>query len=213
MPGIASTVPRCRPSPVTSQLTRLFCGVCPTRVLPRLRTAPPGRCPHRVVAASGFPLRARTSRAIVQASWASRPWATLRVGLRRPVCPLDRCLLEVSKLNALSDQCVRPRDEEIFERDRFMCVYCDFDASTFDGWTFLQVDHFKPRSRGGTDCRDNLVTSCIICNHMKGAFEWNSVAEARGEIAKWRQQMNQYWCVHVQHRVPSRTLPTSTPAA
>lgn len=33
-----------------------------------------------------------------------------------------------------------------------------------------EVDHSKPRSRGGTDHLNNLVPSCIPCNRSKGSM-------------------------------------------
>jgi 5-methylcytosine-specific restriction endonuclease McrA len=93
---------------------------------------------------------------------------------------------------------IRPKDEVVFARDGFRCVYCGFDGREFDGWTFLQIDHFKPRSLGGTDHIDNLVTSCIVCNFMKGAKVWPTLEEARREIATWRSQMRQYWQQNVE---------------
>lgn len=87
----------------------------------------------------------------------------------------------------------RSADEIIFQRDKFKCQYCDFDGSAFDGWVFLQVDHFKPRSAGGPDSDDNLVTACIICNQMKGAFDFRSIKEARESIERWRNQMRNFW--------------------
>lgn len=51
---------------------------------------------------------------------------------------------------------------KIYRRDNFQCVYCD---STY----MLQLDHVRPRSRGGTDDASNLVTACRTCNLAKGA--------------------------------------------
>lgn len=96
---------------------------------------------------------------------------------------------------------MRPKDEEVFERDGFKCVYCDFDGREFKNWAFLQVDHFVPRSLGGSDEADNLVTSCIICNHMKGAKEWPTIEEARREIATWWTGMRGYWEANVKARI------------
>jgi 5-methylcytosine-specific restriction endonuclease McrA len=93
--------------------------------------------------------------------------------------------------------------EEIFRRDGFRCVYCGFDGSTFEGWAFLQVDHFKPRSKGGTEESENLVTACIVCNQMKGAFEWPTIEEAKIEIQKWWRQMREYWERNVKPLVGS----------
>jgi len=96
---------------------------------------------------------------------------------------------------------MRPKDEEIFARDRFRCVYCGFDGRTFETWAFLQVDHFKPRSLGGTDEPENLVTSCIMCNHMKGAKSWPDLNQAKAEISKYWDQMRAYWEVNVRPMV------------
>jgi len=93
---------------------------------------------------------------------------------------------------------VRPDDQEVFKRDGFKCVYCGHDGRTFDGWKFLQVDHFKPRSRGGTDDLSNLVTACIICNNMKGAQEWPTMEEARREVQRWHAEMCDWWMNNVK---------------
>ena len=92
-------------------------------------------------------------------------------------------------------------DEEVFQRDRFRCVYCDFDGSTFSGWVFLQVDHFKPKSLGGSDELENLKTACIGCNFMKGALTFPSIEDARQAIGQWRSQMHEYWETKVRPRI------------
>jgi len=102
------------------------------------------------------------------------------------------------------DTTSRPPDHEVFRRDGFRCVYCGFDGRTFESWTFLQVDHFVPRSLGGGDDLDNLKTSCIICNQMKGAKTWPTVELAKVEIAAWRAQMREYWQQHVEPLLPGR---------
>ena len=50
---------------------------------------------------------------------------------------------------------------DVFKRDGFRCRYCG--VSVDDG-AILHVDHVVPRSRGGADCLDNLVTACVECN-------------------------------------------------
>ena len=56
------------------------------------------------------------------------------------------------------------RREQIFERDRYRCVYC--------GEVFLAeeltVDHVQARVRGGDRSGGNLVTACSGCNTAKG---------------------------------------------
>ncbi|WP_071517982.1 HNH endonuclease [Geitlerinema sp. PCC 9228] len=50
---------------------------------------------------------------------------------------------------------------EVLKRDRHTCQYC---GST----KHLTVDHVLPRSRGGTDTWENVVTACTTCNGRKG---------------------------------------------
>jgi len=49
----------------------------------------------------------------------------------------------------------------VFARDRHRCQYCGSDRH-------LTVDHVVPRSKGGADAWDNVVTSCAACNRKKG---------------------------------------------
>lgn len=50
----------------------------------------------------------------------------------------------------------------ILRRDNNQCQYCGKIT------TPLTLDHIIPRSRGGMDTWDNLVTACIRCNNRKG---------------------------------------------
>jgi len=56
----------------------------------------------------------------------------------------------------------------IFQRDNFTCQYCGQNIITNRG-LILEIDHIKPRSKGGTDSIDNLTTACYDCNHGKHA--------------------------------------------
>ena len=49
----------------------------------------------------------------------------------------------------------------VFARDSHRCQYCGSARH-------LTVDHVVPRSKGGADTWDNLVTSCAPCNRKKG---------------------------------------------
>ena len=49
----------------------------------------------------------------------------------------------------------------VFARDRYRCQYCGSDKH-------LTVDHVVPRSKGGDDSWENVVTSCAPCNLRKG---------------------------------------------
>lgn len=52
--------------------------------------------------------------------------------------------------------------KNILRRDDFRCQYCGSKKSD------LTIDHILPRSRGGKDTWENLVTACTSCNSKKG---------------------------------------------
>lgn len=52
--------------------------------------------------------------------------------------------------------------KNVMRRDRFRCQYCGARER-------LTIDHVMPRSRGGRDAWDNLVTACTGCNARKGS--------------------------------------------
>ena len=52
----------------------------------------------------------------------------------------------------------------IYVRDKYTCQYCN--ESFFE--TDLTVDHVNPKSRGGGNEWENLVTCCKKCNIKKG---------------------------------------------
>jgi hypothetical protein len=56
------------------------------------------------------------------------------------------------------------------QRYVFRCGYCGI--SEMDNGASLTVDHFQPRTHGGSDAPDNLVYCCHACNEHKGDW-WN----------------------------------------
>lgn len=50
---------------------------------------------------------------------------------------------------------------EVLRRDKHACQYCGSPRH-------LTLDHVMPRSRGGRDSWDNIVTACESCNSRKG---------------------------------------------
>jgi len=50
----------------------------------------------------------------------------------------------------------------IIRRDGFCCQYCG--SHTHE----LTIDHIIPKSKGGIDSWDNLVSACKKCNNKKG---------------------------------------------
>ncbi len=53
--------------------------------------------------------------------------------------------------------------DSIKARDGHKCVYCGSSEN-------LTVDHIRPKSKGGSDTADNLVTACRPCNQAKGSM-------------------------------------------
>jgi len=48
------------------------------------------------------------------------------------------------------------------------CFYCGHRFSpTMEGWSYAQIDHLVPRSKGGGDELSNLRLSCTCCNYAK----------------------------------------------
>ncbi len=52
----------------------------------------------------------------------------------------------------------------VLHRDSFTCQYCG--RTPKDG-TKLEVDHIVPKSKGGDNKMDNLITACFECNQGK----------------------------------------------
>ena len=45
------------------------------------------------------------------------------------------------------------------------CAYCRCSRAT-------TLDHLKPKSKGGSSLRSNLIPACRECNHAKGTQPW-----------------------------------------
>ncbi len=46
-----------------------------------------------------------------------------------------------------------------------LCAYCRCKRAT-------TLDHVKPKCKGGSNLRSNLVPACVECNHSKGSQVW-----------------------------------------
>lgn len=55
----------------------------------------------------------------------------------------------------------KPTRALILKRDNHTCQYCEYKGPK------LTIDHILPKSRGGQDTWQNLVTSCYECNNCK----------------------------------------------
>jgi hypothetical protein len=60
------------------------------------------------------------------------------------------------------------RMEEVRLRAKYACEYCG--VTEIDSAGQLTVDHYQPRSQGGTDDPDNLLYCCYRCNLYKAAY-------------------------------------------
>jgi len=56
---------------------------------------------------------------------------------------------------------IRVNRNRIMKRDNYSCVYCGSKKN-------LTIDHLIPKSKGGGNSWDNLVTCCSPCNIKKG---------------------------------------------
>ncbi len=52
----------------------------------------------------------------------------------------------------------------LFARDSHLCLYCGQQFSRYH----LTRDHVMPRSQGGADIWENVVSACLACNTRKG---------------------------------------------
>lgn len=69
----------------------------------------------------------------------------------------------------------------------------------FESWFIgnFNVDHIKPRSRGGKDEPSNLVLACHSCNLYKRGADCNSLEEALGVVSRKRAEAEMWYRKHV----------------
>ena len=72
---------------------------------------------------------------------------------------------------------IRLTRRNLMFRDAHQCQYCGTRPHLRD----LNIDHVLPRSRGGQDTWENLVTACRSCNLRKG---WKTPDEANMRLAR-----------------------------
>ena len=72
---------------------------------------------------------------------------------------------------------VRLTRRNLMFRDAHQCQYCGKRPPLRE----LNIDHVVPRSRGGDDSWENLVTACRVCNLRKG---WKTPEEAQMRLAR-----------------------------
>ncbi len=91
---------------------------------------------------------------------------------------------------------VRLTRRNLMFRDQHQCQYCGKQPPVRD----LNIDHVQPRSRGGPDSWENLVTACRVCNLRKG---WKTPTEANMHLR--RQPFRPKWSMTAQILLGSST--------
>ena len=56
---------------------------------------------------------------------------------------------------------LRVNRNRVYKRDNYECAYCGSKKE-------LTIDHIIPKSRGGKNTWNNLITCCLSCNLKKG---------------------------------------------
>lgn len=64
------------------------------------------------------------------------------------------------------------RRNEIFERDEWTCFYCGEIVTRENA----SLDHLVPQSKGGEHTKENLRTSCLLCNSIKSGKTYEEAA-------------------------------------
>jgi hypothetical protein len=80
-------------------------------------------------------------------------------------------VLHLRRYDRVRRPTVRLTRRNVMLRDAHQCQYCSRRPPVRD----LNIDHVVPRSRGGVDSWENLVTACRVCNLRKG---WRTPDEA-----------------------------------
>lgn len=91
---------------------------------------------------------------------------------------------------------VRLTRRNLMFRDAHQCQYCGKTPPLRD----LNIDHVMPRSRGGGDTWENLVTACRVCNLRKG---WKTPEEANMFLR--RRPFRPKWSMTAQILLGSQT--------
>jgi len=98
--------------------------------------------------------------------------------------------LEISKRSVLSEDFFNnpAKRKEVYERDRWICFYCS-EPVTEDNVT---LEHFVPVCKGGANTKENLKTSCLLCNSIKSGKTYDeAIPHLYKNIQERAKQRNQ----------------------
>ena len=65
--------------------------------------------------------------------------------------------------------------ERVRRRANFACEFCGVTEADTGGR--LTIDHFQPRTKGGSDSPENLLYCCVRCNQYKQDY-WPTISGA-----------------------------------
>ena len=79
----------------------------------------------------------------------------------------------------------------------FRCQYCGYDGRSFPNWFQLSLEHIKPKSQGGNDEKENLITICQACNSITSRMQFSddmSIDQIKAEkIKRVRERQTEYF--------------------
>ena len=67
-----------------------------------------------------------------------------------------------------------------------LCAYCRCNRAT-------TLDHLKPKSKGGSSLRSNLIPACKACNHDKGSQPWLVWFQAQSFYNETARELIEEW--------------------
>jgi len=110
-------------------------------------------------------------------------------------------------MNTLSGTALADYGHPVFQRDGDVCVYCGFNGRAFNHWRQLSVDHIRPKSAGGSDSAENLVTACNFCNSATSRLKFKAedsedyILKMKKEYVRSRlKQFHGFWSDKVDNR-------------
>lgn len=81
--------------------------------------------------------------------------------------------LAITSAPEVEDYFTKPeKRKEIFDRDKYTCFYCGEKVTTENA----TLDHLTPQYKGGKHTKENLKTSCLMCNSIKSGKTYEEAA-------------------------------------
>lgn len=98
----------------------------------------------------------------------------------------------------INDHDAKERNDPVLAKTNGHCFYCGILIKEnlyipeygIEVNIYMNKDHFIPKSKGGSNYRENLVPSCQRCNHLKSNF---SVEEFRNIARNEDSKRSTFW--------------------